>query len=330
MRKFSLRQLAMSSIFQEIRTMAAYVAQNSESVSINYDAITEYCQGLRKVDLGRQVYDESIHFRGDEEDTVSYILILDAVNFGSGFFPCLKKKAGFSGYSTVASSLTDFFRENGPITVDQLRQCNAEFANRIFNQSLNLPAMRSLMEAFAQSWRELGSLIRMQYSGEFSGLVRETEGNAGKLVKYLMNMPGYQDVHAYRGKRIPLLKRAQITVADLSLAFCGQGPGYFEDIDELTIFADNLVPHVLRMDGILSYSSALLNRIEEERLIECGSPQEIEIRACALYAADLIVQFMQKSGVQVNAMQLDHYLWNRGQLPAFKAGKRHRTRCCFY
>ena len=43
-------------------------------------------------------------------------------------------------------------------------------------------------------------------------------------------------------------KRAQIAANDLHLA----GVVDFADIDRLTIFADNLVPHVLRLDGVLA------------------------------------------------------------------------------
>ena len=39
------------------------------------------------------------------------------------------------------------------------------------------------------------------------------------------------------------------------------------------MFADNLVPHVLRLDGILHFDDRLVDRIEREQLIEHGSPR---------------------------------------------------------
>src|SRR5919199_1096929 len=45
-------------------------------------------------------------------------------------------------------------------------------------------------------------------------------------------------------------KRAQITAADLAAA----GVVAYGDADELTVFADNLLPHVLRVDGVLRLS----------------------------------------------------------------------------
>ena len=46
-------------------------------------------------------------------------------------------------------------------------------------------------------------------------------------------------------------KRAQIVPNDLAVA----GVADFRDLDRLTIFADNLVPHVLRVDGVLRYDA---------------------------------------------------------------------------
>ena len=55
------------------------------------------------------------------------------------------------------------------------------------------------------------------------------------------------------------------------------------------MFADNLVPHVLRLDGILVFDPELVGRIERDELIEPDSPEEIEIRAGAVHAVELIV-----------------------------------------
>jgi len=38
---------------------------------------------------------------------VAFFLTLDAINFGSGYFPHLGKRPGMSGYFTAAASLTD-------------------------------------------------------------------------------------------------------------------------------------------------------------------------------------------------------------------------------
>jgi hypothetical protein len=115
-------------------------------------------------------------------------------------------------------------------------------------------------------------------------------------------------------------KRAQIVPSDLALA----GLAGFGDLDSLTIFADNLVPHVLRVDGVLRYDTELAAHIDAGDLLPQGRA-ELEIRACAVHACE---QLAQRTGVP--ARLLDVRLWNRGQGPEYKAIPRHRTRSVYY
>jgi hypothetical protein len=115
-------------------------------------------------------------------------------------------------------------------------------------------------------------------------------------------------------------KRAQIVAADLALA----GVASFIDLDRLTIFADNLVPHVLRCEGVLVYEESLAARIDAGELLPAGGAER-EIRACAVHACELI---SARTGVPPRV--LDHRLWNRGQAPEYKAHPRHRCRCVYY
>jgi hypothetical protein len=170
-----------------------------------------------------------------------------------------------------------------------------------------------------------------QHGGSFVSLV-ESAGHSAERRALLLasNMEYFRDVALYTGVLVPFFKRAQLTAADLTIAFAGQGPGRFDDLDRLTIFADNLVPHVLRMDGVLFYDPWLLTCIDRELDLMSGDDDEIEIRACALYAVELIVQELRKQGRVVNAMQLDYLLWNRGRLPRYKARPRHRAESVYY
>jgi hypothetical protein len=143
-------------------------------------------------------------------------------------------------------------------------------------------------------------------------------------------MPLYRDVSRYDGNEVPFYKRAQLTSADLSAAFDGKGYGHFADLGELTIFADNLVPHVLRRLGVLRYTEALARRIDAELPLVAGSPAEVEIRAGALHAVEGCVALLRGSGVDATAQELDYALWTRGQSPEMKTYPRHRACCTYY
>jgi hypothetical protein len=204
------------------------------------------------------------------------------------------------------------------LSAEQLRALTIRDCARIFDQDLGEDAMAELMALFCQALNDLGNFISATYGGSFRALVEAADGSAEKLAGSLAQMRFYQDVGFY--------KRAQLTAADLAVAEVA----HFDDLERLTIFADNLVPHVLRMDDILEYDPELLARIEREELISAGSVEEREIRSCALHAVELIAQVFRGHGEAVTPMQLDYVLWNRGQEPAYKARPRHRTRTVFY
>jgi hypothetical protein len=174
-----------------------------------------------------------------------------------------------------------------------------------------------LMELFARSLRDLGGHIE---DGRFHAVVGSS---AVALAERLGRWECFADTSDYDGIAVPFLKRAQIAAADLDLA----GVVEFEDLHRLTMFADNLVPHVLRLDGILAFDQDLVDRIDGGELIEHGSPEEVEIRACAVHAVELIVASRAE---RATAADIDRQLWNRGQQPRYKASPRHRSRCTAY
>jgi hypothetical protein len=317
-------------VFDEIRGACAWVADNADWVQIRSDRLAPYAAQLPLERTEVIEMDWEHHYRGDTAATVAYFLTLAAVNFGSGYFPRLAKRPGMSGYYTIASRLRDRFADEGPLTAQTLSHMDPATCARIFHQSLEQPAVQELMARFSSALQQLGWLLRADFGGCFVAMVSAARGSAGRLVEVLGRMPYFDDRQSYRGRKIPFYKRAQLAAADLSLAFSGGGPGAFDDLDRLTIFADNLVPHVLRMDGILAYRPELLGLIQAEIPIPAGSPQEVEMRACAVHAVELLRATPVARERGVTAQQLDHLLWHRGQGRHYKAVPRHRTRTIFY
>ena len=75
-------------------------------------------------------------------------------------------------------------------------------------------------------------------------LIEKADHSAGKLVNLLAkHFEAFRDETRYEGKKVRLLKRAQIFVADLWAAFDGTGYGAFDDIGEVTMFAGKSASH---------------------------------------------------------------------------------------
>ena len=288
----------------EVREHCAGVAARARSVRIDLDSLG----GLEPPRASESpALDPQRHYlEGTPADVATYLLTLDAINFGSGWVPTLRKRRGCSGYFTIAWALTDRFRADGPWTNAQLRAMRADALAGVLGQ----PRDHELMALYAQALRALGAFL-----GERSALdlVHQAGGSAQRLAEALA---GGMAMFVDRG----FYKRAQIVPADLALA----GVATFADLDVLTIFADNLLPHVLHRDGVLVYDDRLAAHVDAQRPLRLGG-QEEEIRACAVHACELLAQ---RAGVPPRT--LDHWLWNRGQAPEIKARPRHRCRCVYY
>ena len=246
------------------------------------------------------------YVEGSPAAVASYFLTLDTLNFGSGWFPTLRKRAGSSGYFTIAWALADRFRAHGPWTAAELRAMRTEEIADTFGQARD----HELMALYAQALRALGRFLGDREALE---IVRRAGGSAEALATQLAHgMALFADRGFY--------KRAQIAAADLALA----GVARFGDLHRLTIFADNLVPHVLRCDGVLRYDERLAAHIDAGLLLPAGR-EEREIRACAVRACELIA-----ACAGATEHELDNWLWSRGQAPEYKALPRHRTRTVYY
>ena len=317
--------------FDRIRTACREVATAARFVRIDEAALTRFAGALDASALRRPAYDTEAHFLGRPDETVAYVVTLDAVNFGSGYFPHLTKRPGRSGYFTIAMALTDRFRESGPLGAAELASITPRACADLFGQSPGDAARAELMSLFARAWNDLGRDLLERFHGSFARLVEAAEGSAARLLGILDAQPFFHDVALYDGREVPFYKRAQILASDLDLALGGEGCGRFGDLDRLTIFADNLVPHVLRVDGVLRFDARLGARIESEELLQPGSREEVEIRACAIDAVERLVERLIARGTRTSARALDVSLWTRGQAPRYKeAAHRHRTRCVYY
>lgn len=313
-----------------IRESAARVADHARYLRIEPDALEGLAASLAREKPGTPDYDVRHHHRGSEASTLAFNVTLDSINFGSGWWPLLRKRPGLSGYFTVATSLKERFDAGGPMCAAELGRLDAAALTALLGQEGTGPEIATLMEHFARALRDLGAWLERRFGGRFEGPVEEAGGSAERLAELLAEMPLYRDVHRYEEFDVPLYKRAQIVPADLALAFGDRGAGRFRDLDRLTIFSDNLVPHVLRRLGVLVYDPGLAERIERGELLAAGSKEEIEIRAVAVHAVERLVAAVRQRGGATSARELDQLLWTRGQSPGMKAHPRHRTRSVYY
>jgi hypothetical protein len=269
----------------EVRGHCAKIAAAARHVTIDLDA---------PVELGgvAGLHPELHYLDGPREEVARYVFILDAINFGSGWFGELETTT-----DALTERLTAHARAEGPwrelLTLDA----------REVGAVLGLDPAHELTRLYAEALNQLGAWLARNPIGD----------RADDLAARLTQMPFFRDSGFY--------KRAQITANDLQLA----GVADFPDIDRLTIFADNLVPHVLRLDGVLVYDDDLARRVDAGIELPQGGEHEVELRGCAVHACE---QLAARAGVAPRT--LDNWLWNRGRQPPYSQRPAHITRTVFY
>jgi hypothetical protein len=291
----------------DVRAACAEVARRARHVAIDDERVAAYAGTLGDAPAAPDAGGE------DDERRAAFSLQLNAVNFGSGWFPTLRKAPGMSGFRTVEAGL----RAHGPWPARELLRFTAGRIAAVTGQDPGHP----LMVLYAQALRELGGHVLERHDGSFAHLAGSAP-DAVAVAEELATLVMWRDVSAYGELEVPFFKRAQIAAADLALLGLAPRAGF----ERFTLFADNLVPHVLRLDGVLRVDAEVVGRIDREELLEHGSPEEVELRACAVEAVERLVA----AHGATSAADVDNVLWHRGAGARYKARPRHRARTTAY
>jgi len=344
-----------SPCLRDVRASTAWVlseaaARGSPAVSID-DAAIE-----RELDAHRELYSASAlppswaadyHFCDGTDLTAQYVLVLDACNF------CFWPLEGYE-YSDLAGSLKAVLTADpkafdadklANIDEDTLQQWLQPTPTGTFRLSQHPIAVARregkpapavvpipLLAQRTRAVRELGTALQRFFDGKAANLVRAAKQDAARLVELVVaHLPAFRDETLFAGRQVFLYKRAQILVGDLWGAFQGSGLGAFDNISELTCFADYRVPQLLRSVGIMRYSDALAAAVDGKQELPAGqSSGEVELRAATVQAVERMVSALQRRGVALPPFQLDWLLWERGEALLDKLAPHHRTMTIFY
>src|SRR3954466_14756521 len=154
----------------DVRANAAAIAESARHVRIDLEKVGEIAPGPPP-----EIDPERHYLEGSREDVAAYLLTLDAINFGSGWFPTLRKRPGCSGYYTVSWALADHWRANGPWSTEQLRALDAGTVAEALGQERG----HELMALYAEALRQLGGWLGERHPIEIVG--SSAEGLAESL-----------------------------------------------------------------------------------------------------------------------------------------------------
>lgn len=303
-----------------VREGAAWVVRRARLVRLVPEGLRILADEL--FSLPDPAWVERYHYRGEEELTLRYLLVLDALNFcfwpPPGYPEGRETSGKWSVVGPQGERLTGYYALSYALA--RVAEEEPEFFAPDRLAGVRPEELRERLGAIPLlSWRvaaihEVGQALK--FFGSAQRFFSRAQKSARKCVELLTaNLPRFRDAAVYAGRWVPFLKRAQILVADIWGTFGGQGPGEFWDMPWLTAFADYKLPQILWAKYALRLHPGLAERIKEGKPLPRGSPEEVELRAAAVVAVEELRVLLAQGGRELSSFQVDWLLWNLAQGP---------------
>lgn len=322
-----------------------HVSSNAERVRICGEGIEACAAALSqriasgKLGLADLFVKTPVHPQRSDDAAVDWVFFADALNFsfwnpeGQPQYLVTYKDETYTGYLAFCAAINRSLDSGVELTSPQyFKDVTREKLDALLKGDNGVPC--PMIEDRVMVLKEVAEVLISKFNGSFVNCVKASDKSAQKLLQIITdNFPPFRDVADFAGKKVSILKRAQILVADVWALFKGKGLGEFEDIESLTMFADYRVPQSLQYFGAMVYSEDLLKVLEGGDLLPNGDPLEVEIRGCSIEAVQRVVQAVRKlTDGPVNAVMADYFLWGFRRERAEEMTKfpYHKTRSIFY
>ncbi|KAJ4512382.1 hypothetical protein HRR83_006898 [Exophiala dermatitidis] len=309
---------------------AEYICNNAIDVAISPDgtraAAETIWQLMQKKHYSTETWSShELHPQAKDENTVNFIFTMNLLNFS--FWSELSPEERFAidyrgrrwtGYWSLVAALQRALDEGYPITTPSFwhdRHSSPDsLLSHIFRSATAEPI--PLLAERISILREAGDILCSdKFHGRPVTLISQAENSASRLVNLLaQTFPNFRDTTTFHGREVRLYKRAQILVADLWACFNGVSYGHFDDIGQLTMFADYRIPQMLQGLGCLLYSPRLESRVRRLQLLKPGEDMEVEIRGCSIWCVELLRRQIEsrhpEAKGKINAVLIDFFLYD--------------------
>lgn len=311
-----------------VRTAAASVVGDGlQHVTIDDAAVNRTAAAMAEVDL---TLPDWRHDALPDEETVGpetvldYLLVGNTLNFqfhrrgDSGVYARRYKGETVRGAFAMWASLTQALESGHPVTDGAfLADLDRGTVAQMFAGDPPIPYLADRHRVLSHVGENLLDVAdgRFHRAIPAEDPIRPFDDGEGLVEWLAATFPaGYGDVRTLDGRRVPFLKKAQLAVALLAGRFADSDHYDVTGLDDLTVFADYVVPAILREYGVLEYDAMLAPRVDEYEPIPENSRMEVEIRAATVVAGDRILETLARDyGLQTTAVHLDYALWETGR-----------------
>ena len=296
----------------QVLSSVSKVIPQLSCLEIDIEKLHEAAINLSKEDFG-------INYEGDPNIVpVEYIrktMLINTLNFVfTDFSTSVKYKIeNLSDTDAMVYQIDKALIEGVPLTQGHyMRDMDLKEFKRIFTGNIEMPMADEKVEIL----NNVGDTLVTKYGGDWINFIDDGpkklyDNGEGLVERLIRDFKRFDDYSIFENEKVYFLKLAQ-------LAFWGihreLSKSYFfiEDMENMTAFADYIIPVALESFGIVKYSSGLKEKIDSGILVDRDSIEEIEIRSTSIYVTAKLTELInnyKNEEEKIIIPQLDFKLW---------------------
>jgi len=296
----------------QVLSSVSKVIPKLSCMELNIEKLHEVAINLSKEDFG-------INYEGNPnivpEEYIRKTMLINTLNFVfTDFLTSVKYKIeNLSDTDAMVYQIDKALLEGVPLTQGlYMRDMNLKEFKRIFTGNIEMPMADEKVEIL----NNVGDTLVTKYSGDWINFIDDGpkklyDNGVGLVERLVRDFKRFDDHSIFENEKVYFLKLAQ-------LAFWGihrelsKRHFYIEDMENMTAFADYIIPVALESFGIVKYSSGLKEKIDSGILIDRDSIEEIEIRSTSIYVTAKLTELInnyKNEEEKIIIPQLDFKLW---------------------
>ena len=296
------------------------VVKSAQLVGINHNKITEVADWMAYEEFAKPDGSMLFDFGNDPDVLMDFTLVVNTMNFAfTDFSTGVKFETDYMGKrwcdsEAMLACLHRAINSGIPFfSGEYLAKVTRKDLESVFSGTIEMPMLDERVTLF----NEVGRILVDKYQGRYSTFVRSCAprlyaNGDGLLERLTTEFPRFRDVSIYNGSEVHIYKLAQLGIWGMHLALSPRGARKLEDADNLTAFADYIVPVGLRVMGIFEYTPELEKQINSLVEVPRNSQAEIELRASSIYVIAKLTEEINKRRPGMEPLlqpQVDFRFW---------------------
>jgi len=296
----------------QVLSSVSKVIPQLSCLEIDIEKLNESAIYLSKEDFG-------INYEGNPNivplEYIRKTMLINTLNFVfTDFSTSVKYKIeNLSDTDAMVYQIEKALLEGVPLTQGHyMRDMDLKEFKRIFTGNIEMPMADEKVEIL----NNVGDTLVTKYDGDWINFIDDGpkklyDNGEGLVERLVRDFKRFDDHSIFENEKVYFLKLAQLAFwgihRELSKKYF-----YIEDMENMTAFADYIIPVALESFGIVKYSSGLKEKIDSGILIDRDSIEEIEIRSTSIYVTAKLTELInnyKNEEEKIIIPQLDFKLW---------------------